>query len=330
MQPPNELLRFLDSYDEYHLISHIEPDGDCLSSSLALGRILKQRGKTVQHYNPGPFIRSEIQRFVPHFASSPEALPGYNRGNAAVIVLDCSNADRVGGFAERIGRHPTAVIDHHASREPFGDVSYIDPEAPSTTYLILLVADSLRFQLDRVTADHIFFGLCTDTGYFRHLDYSAGDAFRAAAELADAGASPKDAFDLMFGGKTMASRQLNARLLERAEPLANGAGYITWETAADTAEFGRNNRDSDTLYQLLLGTQGCRLVALLREEPEVGCSGSLRSTDDTDVSAVAKHFGGGGHKRAAGFVVERSWDDVKLELVPMLEAALVKSDSRRR
>lgn len=327
MQPPHDLLDFLQRYSTYLLISHAEPDGDCLSSSLALGRILESRDKQVRHFNPGPFIRSEIRSFEPFFTQDPKALAAPGTGECGsqacgVVVLDCSTAERIGDFAGRIEEHPVAVIDHHAAREDFGDVTYIDSRAASTSYLILQVAHSLGYELDGETADHILFGLCTDTGYFRHLDTGAGPALRAAAELAEAGASPMDAFDRMFGGKTFASRQLNARLLSRAQPIMQGAGYITWETADDTAEFGRDNRDSDTLYQLLLGTKGTRLVALLREEPEDGCSGSLRSNDDTDVAAIAKAFGGGGHTRAAGFDVEQSLERTKERLLPYLESAL--------
>lgn len=322
MEPSPKLLYFLDKYETYFLISHVEPDGDCLSSSLALGRLLEQRGKAVHHFNPGPFIRTEVQPYIPLFSQDPAALPSPKEQEGAIVVLDCSNADRVGEFAKRLHDHPIAVIDHHASREAFGDVTYIDAEAASTTYLVLRVAHALEAPVDTETATHLFFGLCTDTGYFRHLDHGAAHAFRAAAELSELGASPKEAYDRMFGGKTLASRQLNARLIMRARPLASGAGFITWETADDTAEFGRNNRDSDTLYQLMLGTQGCRLVALLREEPNRGCSASLRSNDHTDVAAIARRFGGGGHKRAAGFVVETDLEETKRQLVPELESAL--------
>ena len=318
MEPSAQILAFLNRYERYYLIGHIEPDGDCLGSSLGLGWFLQSRGKEVRFFNEGPFVRTEIQRYVPFFETDPAQFDFPDDGNAAVVILDCSTQERVGSFAEVLPESPIAVIDHHSSTERFGDVRYVDAEAASTSVLIQRIIEASEGEISRDVAEVLLFGLATDTGFFRHLDHGTADTFRASARLIEAGASPKEIFDMIYGGKTMASRKLNARLLERAESV--GSSVITWETLADTREFGRENRDSDTLYQLLLGTQSCRIVALLREESENSCSGSLRSTDDTDVGEIARQFGGGGHKRAAGFLAERPWRSVREELIRLFES----------
>jgi len=313
IQPPGELLQFLDTYQTYYLVSHIEPDGDCLASSLALGHFLERRGKSVVHLNEGPFFRPEIKRYEPLFHGNvPETLEGA-RDKTAVVVLDCSTPERVGGLADGISEFDIAVIDHHSSREEFGTVTYIDSRAPSTSVLVQEVIQKMD-HVQEEEARHILFALGTDTGYFRHLDIGTGETFRQIGNLVDAGASPKDVYNAIYGGKSLESRILLGRLLSRVESFYHGEYLLTFETQDDIQELGRENRDSDTLYQLLMGTAHCHVIGLVREEPGGLASGSFRSNDETDVGSIAKSFGGGGHKRAAGFAVRRPWKEVLDEI----------------
>ncbi|MFP4637668.1 MAG: DHH family phosphoesterase [Spirochaetaceae bacterium] len=322
--PPAELLGFLGQYETYYLVSHTEPDGDCLASSLALGHYLERHGKRVKHYNEGPFVRSEIIELARGFRDTLTTAEITTDPSPAAVVLDCSSRERVGELGEVLSQVPIAVIDHHAAGNPFGDVVYVDADAPSTTVLVQAAIEAAGDTPTLEESELLLFGLSTDTGFFRHLDIGSGRAFRAAARLVDAGASPKDTFNRMNGGKTFASRKLLARLLSRVETQAGGRIALTYETMEDTAEFGRENRDSDTLYQLLMGTHPCTVVALIREEETEACTGSLRSSDDTDISIVARRFGGGGHKRAAGFMVRESIDEtyarVREELLSLVES----------
>lgn len=317
-EPPGALLEFLQAYETYYLVGHIEPDGDCLASSLALGSFLERLGKTVKHFNEGPFFRPEVKRFEEQFRSALTREEITRDENPATVVLDCSTAERVGGLAAALDGLPAAVLDHHSAGEPYGDVSYIVPTAPATSILVQKTIEASTLELTAREAKLILFALSTDTGFFRHLDVGSSASFSAAARLVEAGASPKDTFNQIYGGKSLASRKLMARLISRTETLRGGRFMLTYETAEDTAEFGRENRDSDMLYQLLMGTRGCEVIGLLREESETSCTGSLRSNNDIDVGAIAQRFGGGGHKRAAGFLAERPWQTVLEELKAVL------------
>ena len=324
---PRELASFLQRYTTLYLVGHVEPDADCLASCLALGSFLDRRfGITCRYLDAGPFDRREIVDLGPQFETSLTLTQKEADRNAAVVILDCSGPDRTGSLGEEIAGFPTAVIDHHPNGRPdseaFGDVRFVDPSAPACCYLTLLVIEALGGVPTRREAELLLFGIATDTGYFRHLTDATGPLFAAVARLTDAGASPKEIHRRVFGGQTIAARRLLARLLMRARTVGDGAGIITWETAADTAEFGKSNRDSDTLYQLLFGIEGIRLVALLREESAELCAGSLRSIDTIDVDVIAERFGGGGHKRAAGFVARQPIAHVRSELRDLFEAIL--------
>ncbi len=300
--PRPEVLDYLRAHNSYFLFSHIEPDGDCLASSAALGRFLEAHGKTVHHFNPGPFIRVEIQSYREQFL---EALPERVPEDSVAVVLDCSTADRLGHFADSVAGMPTLVIDHHSSSDPFGDLRYVEPSAPSTTLLIQLIMEAAGHTITRDEAELLLFGLCTDTGFFRHLDSFSGVAFAAAARLIDVGASPKEAHARIFGGKSLASRKLLAELITRAKELAGGRCLLTYETLTDVATYGKDNRDSDLLYQLLMGTETCTVIALARAETATTTSVSFRSRDGTDVGSLAQQLGGGGHRAAAGCLLEQ-------------------------
>ena len=304
-----EVLEFLKRYDNFAIIGHEEPDGDSISSALVLARFLRRLGKTATCYSPGPFLRPEIQRYKDDFSNQRLDL------HEAAIILDCSTLERIGEYANAISGLPIAVIDHHASGVPFGDIRYIDPGAPSVTCLILKLIEAAGDTLQTTDAKLLFFGLCTDTGFFRHLGANSQEVFAACGKLIAAGAVPKDTFSMMFGNRSLDSRLLLGRLLERAESRYNGRLIITWETADELETFGKYHRESDALYQQLQMVAGCEVVVLVRPETADSCSVGLRATGDVDVGRIARNFGGGGHRAASGYSRSGIVSDVLQEIV---------------
>lgn len=313
---PRQLLDFVDGYHSFLVVGHKEPDGDCLGSQLALGSLLERCGKKVLLANPGPFDRQETAAWEQRFISSLDENGA--AGLEAVIVVDCSSADRIGEIAGPISGLPLAVIDHHTSGERFGDIHYILPEIPATTMLIHALFRALELEPTPEEAQLLFFGLATDTGFFRFLSPGQHLAYTVAAELTRAGASPREADRLISTGRSLESRLLLARLLQRVEQLRDGEFLLTFQTLADEREFGKR-RDSDALYRLLLAVEGVRVIAVVKEK-ENGCAVSFRALDDTDVGHLATRFGGGGHRKAAG-----AFQEEKLHLfLPRLRSALLE------
>jgi bifunctional oligoribonuclease and PAP phosphatase NrnA len=313
-QPPSEIINFLNKYSFFYIIGHSEPDGDCLGSQLALGSFLSRRGTGVKLHSPGPFNRPEISELSKRFEERIDrnTIPD----NSAAILLDCSSLDRIGELKKDISGMPICVIDHHASGSLFGDVRWIIPSAPSVTLMIQMLIRHFDERPTEEEAQNLFFGLATDTGFFRHLDTTGSDSFRAAADLIDAGCSPKVAFLKMYGNRPFESRLLLGRLLGRCRTLYEGRLLYTWETLDDLESFGSESRDSDILYQLLLGTRRCQAAAVIREERPGICSAGLRSLYDLDVGEIAKYFGGGGHAKAAGFSFSGTRKELERILLP--------------
>ncbi len=324
VKAPQELIDFLKAHERFIILSHKEPDGDCVGSSLALAHFLARIGKSASVFSPGPFKRPEIDAFKGFFSTSlpgPEVLVG-----AAVIVVDCSTLERIGDFAEVISGLPVAVIDHHSSGNVFGDVRYILPAASSVSILIQFIIETWGLTPDAQEAEFILFALCTDTGFFRHLEGGSEEVFKAVARLVASGASPKAAHLMMYGGRSLESKLLLGRLLARSEGLAGNRIIYTYETLEEKEAFGAENRDSDTLYQSLQGVKGCEAVVLIREEAPGECSVGLRANNELDVGEIAKTYGGGGHRKAAGFTFYGKRDDIKRVVLEVLQEKLKNTD----
>jgi len=307
--PPQlrDLLR--DGKAGFVLIGHSEPDGDCIGSQLALGRYLERKGRRVTLVSPGPFQRVELEPYRKHFSLHiPENI---DRKNNIALVLDCSTLERIGHLAGELGDMKVVVIDHHSSGQSFGDIRYIDSSSPSVTLMILHLIETMGDTPTPEEAQILLFGLATDTGFFRHIEADRRWVFESIGRLSDYGASPKEVFRAMYGGRSLPSRQLLGLLLNRTSSFCEGRVLFTYETLEDLATYGIENRDSDVLYQQLQGVTDCEVVVFIREEEPNLCSVGLRSSSVVDVGSIALSFGGGGHARAAGFTWKGSRHDAE-------------------
>lgn len=310
---PEGLINFIEQHDCFYVLGHREPDGDCVGSQLALASFLKRLGKRVHVLSSGPFTRSEILQFEHKFKM--EAPPERDFERAAALVLDCSSLGRIGIVSETMPTVPIAFIDHHASNEAGGEVDYLDPSASAVTAMIFKLMDAMGFSPSKEEAELLFFGLCTDTGFFRHVDESGASTFEIAANLVAAGASPKRAFSEIHGGKTLFSRKLLGEILIRTEPHYDGRLLVSYVTLADQQRFGMASRDSDILYQLLMSVAGCEACFVVKQEAENQCTVGFRSRERVDVSAIAARYGGGGHRLASGLSIQGTIDTVTDTLI---------------
>ncbi|MEI6874628.1 MAG: bifunctional oligoribonuclease/PAP phosphatase NrnA [Spirochaetota bacterium] len=314
---PRELLDFIDNHSTFYVIGHKEPDGDCVGSQLALGSWLRRTGKEVALCSAGPFTRTEILPFENRFSKFVPAEKASER--AAAIIVDCSSLHRIGSITDTLPKVPLAFIDHHASGEAKGDVLFVDDQAPSVTLLILALIEARGDKPTKEEAEYLFFGLSTDTGYFRHLDEGSVATWDAAARLVKAGVSPKKIFAMMNGGKSLFSRKLMGEILSRTEPHFDGNLLVSWVTLEDQQRYGLASRDSDMLYQLLLSVAGCESAMIIRQESASECTVGLRARERVDVASIASRFGGGGHRLAAGLSIRGGIDEVRQILIDAFE-----------
>jgi len=315
---PVQLLDFIRNGKKFLIAGHKEPDGDCVGSQIALASVLRRMGKEAVLCSAGPFKRVEIEKYEELFSCAPDV-----DGSENVIIVDCSSPDRTGDLEIRLGGLPTAIIDHHEvnQHQPFGEYAayYVDAHAPATTYMIMKLVSVLGLELTGEEAEILFFGLSTDTGFFRHVDETGARTFEAAADLIHKGANPKLCFRAIYGGKSLDSRRLMGHVLVKAESFFDGKLVVSSEEYEETSRFGLEGRDSDALYQLLQSVAGVEAIVLIRQETPEKCTVGLRSLSWVDVRVIAESFGGGGHKNAAGFALEATISELKQKILKSFE-----------
>lgn len=297
---PEALLKALLDYDHFIIIGHKNPDMDCLNSQLVLESMLQQMGKKTFLLSPGPFDRHEIRHHKAHFKTDvPDSLL---KKNPLVVVVDCSTPDRIEPFTDKLSNCTIAVIDHHASGSDFGDIRYVFPKAFSVTFLIFHIMKTLEIAISEINAHRLLSGIAADTGFFRHVNAGRSELFSAVADLAEAGASPRDIYHDMFGDRTFTSKKFLGKLLSRTESRYDGKLLVCWETLEEHLRYGEKERDSESLYGQLLAVEGCEVVLYIRQEGEQSCSVGMRSATNSsiDVGLIAAGLGGGGHRKASG------------------------------
>lgn len=320
MQVPSEVADFIRSHSRFLILGHKEPDGDCIASQLSFAALLESLGKTCRLISAGPFDRPEITQYAPQFTSvvSDSDL----EGKPALVVLDCSTADRTGVPGDRVEGLPSLVIDHHSSGEIYGTVRFVATSSPATTLLVLALFDEFGLKLTVEQARLILFGLCTDTGFFRHLGHGSGETFRSVARLVEAGTSTAEIFQTVYGKRDLSSRKLLAIMLQRTESHWDDRLLVTWQTMKDRESLGIRTRGEDDLYRLLQTVRGNQVVVFIKEESEGRFSVGFRSNNAVDVGAVAASYGGGGHRQAAGCDMTGTIDSIRALLIEIFTPVL--------
>lgn len=305
----DEFKKFLESHDFFYVAGHKDPDGDAVFSCLGMADFLDAKGAKYQLLSAGPFKRPEIRDKARLFSNEMIFLSEPERKKTGLIILDCSEMARLGEINGDLNNLDTFIIDHHKTAD-VTENCIIDPTSPATACLVQQIYEKIIGKLPKETAENLFLGLATDTGYFRFLKTDSAEVFRQAARLVESGANPRSTYDEITGGKPYSTRKLLGIMLDRVERRYGNKLAVTYETMEDTKAWGQEGRDSDALYSLLLSVDGIEAVLFVRQDTELTCTCGFRSRDKVDVSAIAAKFGGGGHKNAAGLSIDGKISDV--------------------
>jgi len=275
--------------------SHARPDGDGIGSALACAQILQHMGKeaTVVMHDGVPRIYQNLP-FAERVIHA-ETVPA----NDAVIILECDSIKRT--MLEGLENCFLISIDHHMSGRNFAQVNWIDPSAMATAELVYRMARLAGVTVDADIATCLYTALMTDTGSFM-FEGTNEHTFALARELVLAGADPaRCARSIYFGHSTAKLRLLGSALtnLHREGSLA----WI-WVTQEQMDRAGAREEDCEGLVNYALSIGDVQVAVFFRELPDHRFRVSLRSKGEVNVSAVAEHFGGGGHKCASGCSVE--------------------------
>jgi phosphoesterase RecJ-like protein len=239
--------------------------------------------------------------------------------NDAVILLECDSIRRA--LLEGLERCFLINIDHHASGRNFAHINWIDSTVMATAELVYRLARLACVPVDRDIATCLYTALMTDTGSFM-FEGTNEHTFTVARELVLAGADPAHcARPIYFGHSTAKMRLLGAALsnLHREGSLA----WI-WVTQEQMQQFGAREEDCEGLVNYALSIAEVQVAVFFRELPGGRYRISLRSKGEVNVSVVAEHFGGGGHKYASGCSLDGPLDAAVAQVVERLRADSVE------
>jgi bifunctional oligoribonuclease and PAP phosphatase NrnA len=293
------LIDFLRGHDRFLILSHVDPDGDAVGSSLGLAWILRAMGKRAQVLLPGGV--PELYRFVPG-ADGVGASPADAEADdeAAVVVLDATSPSRLGGLEVLLrGFGPVANVDHHGDNTRFAELNLVDPSACATAFLVWELARRGGFPVPAEAAGNLYVGILTDTGRFMFTNTDAR-ALAAAAELVEAGALPGDIAMAVYGRRSPESVRLLGRALETLELHEGGTVACLHVTEEMLQETGGTLEDSEGFSVWARSLAGVKVGIFLREAPDGMIKISFRSNEGVEIDGVAGRFGGGGHPSAAG------------------------------
>jgi len=299
--------------ESFVVTSHDNPDGDALGSLLATHLALGALGKDSVMVLGGPSMLPDEYRFLELQRRGLLREAPADADARVLVAVDCAQQSRVVA-TELFDRATLTVnVDHHHDNTRFGDVDLVVDEASSTAEVLADLFDDLGIALTPEIAEALYTAIVTDTGRFQYSN-TTPKALRLAARLVEAGADVTKVFVEVYESTPFPKLKLLARALEHASELADGRIVISELRREDFDAAGAEEPYSEGIIDHLRAVDGAELVALVRELPPGASArrkGSLRShPDGVDVSAIARSFGGGGHKRAAGFSTDLAMDEI--------------------
>ncbi|MDD3363965.1 MAG: DHH family phosphoesterase [Syntrophomonas sp.] len=320
MKSLNKIAREIKKRDDYLLVGHTIPDGDCIGSLIGLYLGLLALGKNVRILlqDPVPSIYSYLRGS--DVVLSLKQLKGTVSN---VIFLDCSDEERTGEQVVNIleERVFTINIDHHQSNTMFGNLNYVDNKSSSTAELVFELLRHLKVEITPDIANALYVGVVQDTGGFMHNSTSSA-TFRTAAELLDRGVN-LDLIKLnLFESKSRAEVMLLCLALKHIN--FNSSGKIAWMILnyEDVKAIGALDICPEGIINHTLMIKGVEVGLLFREISPGLIKIGFRSKGDVDVSVLAAIFGGGGHQRAAGAKQEGSMEEAESQVIFTVEGVV--------
>ncbi len=289
---------------------HKNPDGDALGSQLALMLALERLGKSVTAHNLEPV--PEIYRFLPHadaITSGDRVVGAFD----ALVVMDC-DPGRTHLFNGVYPARTLINIDHHITNQREWPLTWLDPDASATGEMTYLLMKRMGLPIESDIALCLYTAIFTDTGSFRYSNTSP-ESMRISAELLEAGADPWLVTENVYESCAFNRLKLLGNVLagmERSED-----GRIAWVVITDDLyrKTGTSAEDTENFINFVRSVKGVEVAVLFRQTAEAQYKVSLRSKGRADVSAVAQTFGGGGHKNAAGCVLDGTIEEIQAKVI---------------
>ena len=313
--------------DNFLITAHPRADGDAVGAVLAMASILSDLRKSCRVILQGDV--PDIYKFIPGNEKIEFHPPEAEISYGVLIALDCTGVDRMDVPRVIIDRNkPLINIDHHVDNDNFGSINLVIASASSTCELLYHLAKRNGFPIDRNTAVAIYVGLVTDTGRFSYSNTTRA-SLEIAAELIGVGVHPNAIFKKVYQSYTPQIAKLRA--LAALATHYSDDGRLAWSTITKSMFKKTNTRMIDTqeFSNIPLEIRGVEVAVIFMEIPEDGkIKVSFRTKGNIQVNKIANVFGGGGHRKAAGCIVEGPIDRVRRKVLSEVKKHLTGPDNQ--
>ncbi|MFA6466709.1 MAG: DHH family phosphoesterase [Patescibacteria group bacterium] len=291
----------LDKAKNILLISHQKPDGDTLGSNLALLSYLKEKNKNVSSFCLHPIPNTF--KFLPNIYLVTDEHKLFSYSYDLVITLDCANLEYA-GVDKLVTALPATYklinIDHHITNPNFGDINLVIPEASSTAEVLYRLFRDWQINWNSDIATSLSCGMITDTDGFKN-GATSYQCLYAASEMIRQGAKPHNIIKHALNNTNIDNLRIWGRALERLRKSNTHDIVYTWIDQNDFKQCQVNESSTEGIINFLHVLKNAKIIMVLTEMKNDTIKVSLRTTTDIDLTKLAGIFGGGGHKKAAGF-----------------------------
>lgn len=316
MSTLDEILKEIKIANDIVILTHNNPDGDAIGSSLAVYTALKNVGKNVE------IIIPELPRI---FNFLPNAEDIKKEGSKEIydlaISLDCATLKLLNGWSNYFEDAKfRVVVDHHSTNAMYGDLNYVDLSAPACSQVLYSLFNYYNVEITPEIGTCLMTGIITDTGGFQYSGVSR-ETFEIAADLLDSGVNISRIYKKVFSTHTKGNFALRKIALDRMELVEDGKVSFTYITREDEENVNAETGDYEGIVDEGRNIEGVE-VAIFLHEVKDGFKVSTRANEYVNVSDVCLMFGGGGHPRAAGATMQGTPEQIKEKLIKEIRLQL--------
>ena len=301
------------------LASHQRPDGDAVGSAVGMALALRSLGKRAEVVMDAPPPHF-LQPFpdVGNIRITSEVTAQYD----AALIMECSSLDRTG--ISGLDRSPVLNIDHHIGNTGYGTINWVDESAAACGELVFTLVEAIGAPLTRDVATHIYLALLTDTGSF-HYSHISPRSFEIARRCVEAGVSPQWVASTHYDSSTVGRVRIFGAVLNGMRLDPSGRVALLTITRDQAAAAGATYEETDGIVNFPMSVKNISAVAFFKEVGDNDWRVSMRSKGSLDVGAIARAYGGGGHKNAAGCSVTGDWNELQRIFFDLLVKATVEA-----
>lgn len=306
----DKILEEINTANSIVILTHENPDGDAIGTSLALYNSLKMYGK-----NDVDLIIPECPKTFTFLPSANEIKKKVdNKNYDLAIAIDTASIDMIGGREYFENTESTIVIDHHGTNTMYGDFNFVNPDAPACAEVMIVALNKFGINIDKEIGTCLLVGIITDTGGFKYQGVTA-ETFEFVAELLNKGVNVSNTYRKVLQEKTMSAFEISRAASNRLEFFEDGKVAFTYITAEDYKKYGCSYGDHEGIVDVGRDIEGVEVSIFVREIEGKGLKVSLRSKEKIDVDEIALLYGGGGHPKAAGFSIKGDIESVKEKIL---------------